>query len=217
MADFNIGYVDVSKLIEDLGNRSNFQIKEPILSTLSYFQFNGNYTREFRNGYTYKYNTKGNEKAKHFDFTLDIPVSWKKKDGDRPNVVQKFVPEFDEHSLVAVLIVQEIRGMTGLSASLINNNYIKKAFGANSVILDKHDITIDGCKGCRLKINTDSKRLQYIIRTSSVIYMFQFGGKIGYFQVGVSTLKDQHVNIDKYIPICDLIANSIVVNRKWEN
>ncbi|WP_102408721.1 hypothetical protein [Parabacteroides bouchesdurhonensis] len=213
----NVDHVDVSALIDDLDNRSNFQIKEPILSTLSYFQFNGNYMREFRNGYTYKYSTKGNEKAKRLDFVLDIPFSWKQRESDRHNVVQKFVPEFDEHSLVAVLMVQEAGVIMDLSASLINESYMNKVFGMNGVILDKYDITIDGCKGCCLKINTENKRLQYNIRTSSVIYMFQYGGKIGYFQVGVSTLKDQHVNIDKYIPICDLIANSIVVNRKWEN
>ena len=207
-------HFDANETIADLDKRTQFNIDEPFLSTLSYFQFNGDYTREFNNEHTYTYNSKGNEKAKGVNISLKLPLSWRQHTGDRPNIIQKFTPAFDTHHPTCMLQVKDI-DTTVISLSDIFNSEGDDLLGKGSVITNKYEITIDGCPGFFIEFTQNLKRLQYNFTILNRMYIFQYGAKICSLDITMY-LTDDAIKINKHKQICDLIASSIVVNNKWK-
>jgi hypothetical protein len=60
--------------------------------------------RTFLDGQRTTFSTKGHAKAKGANFTIAYPNNWTASEGERPNIVQKFVGEGSD-SLVNVMII----------------------------------------------------------------------------------------------------------------
>ena len=66
------------------------KIPSPTLENVLLFEYENQPHKEFVNGYTYTFNTKGHKKAKNTEISLDIPKSWTAREGRQPNVIQLF-------------------------------------------------------------------------------------------------------------------------------
>src|SRR6266511_5089905 len=62
----------------------------------------------FQNGTAPKFSTKGHPKSKGAAFTIRYPPSWKAEEGERPNVVQKFVSESGRGLEMAMILTKSI-------------------------------------------------------------------------------------------------------------
>lgn len=211
-SSLKFNHTDAMSLIADLDRRAMFNIDEPFLSTLSYFQFNGDYREEFNTGHTYTYSSKDSKKAKGMNISLKLPISWRSHEGDRPNIVQKFTPVFDNRSIVCILQINT--NEQGSSFEDVCKAEEHEILKRGDWILNKYEITIDRCEGFFLEFRHSGKRLQYDINMINRVYIFQYNSKICYLHIGIHS-PDDSVNFDKYKPICDLIAGSVVVNNQW--
>jgi hypothetical protein len=69
------------------------QISSPMLENVLSFEYQNQPHKEFVNGYTYTYNTKGHKKAKNSEILIEIPKSWTAREGRQPNVIQLFTSD----------------------------------------------------------------------------------------------------------------------------
>ena len=75
--------------------RAKGDLPTPVIQTLLMFKprYIRSPTAEFSDGYRQRYESAGTGKAKGVAFNLQVPISWKAMEGNRPNVVAKFVSE----------------------------------------------------------------------------------------------------------------------------
>lgn len=71
--------------------RANGNIEQQFLRPLLAAQYQGRPAQEFADGFRTRFTSKGHPKAGTLDFTIDLPSSWRWKEGDRPHVVQNFI------------------------------------------------------------------------------------------------------------------------------
>lgn len=65
-------------------------------------------TKEFLDGKAIKYSIKGHPKSKGASFTIKYPASWEAEEGERPNIVQKFVSDNGKGFEMAMIITKSI-------------------------------------------------------------------------------------------------------------
>lgn len=82
-------------------------IASPILECILKFQYEDEPHKEFSNGFTYTFNTKGHLKSKNTELLLNIPKSWTSQEGKQPNVIQIFNSDCGYgYSTISLLVME---------------------------------------------------------------------------------------------------------------
>lgn len=93
-----------ANFISEVSARAKGDIPSPILETLLTYQYKDNPSEEFSRKYIHTFSTKNHAKAKGTNLTFSYPASWKAAEGNRPNIIQKFVSE-NGHGLEMFLVM----------------------------------------------------------------------------------------------------------------
>jgi hypothetical protein len=64
--------------------------------------------REFLDGHRATFSTMGHPKAKGVVFTIAYPLSWAAKEGERPNIVQRFISEHGHGLEMALILTKQL-------------------------------------------------------------------------------------------------------------
>ena len=96
------------------------KISSPMLENVLSFEYQDQPHKEFVNGYTYTYNTKGHKKAKNTAISIDIPKSWTAREGRQPNVIQHFTSDCGNGHYSVNIVSQE---MLITSDMLLNSTF----------------------------------------------------------------------------------------------
>ena len=177
--------------------------------------------KEFMDGKSKDYKTDGLGKSKGLKVKIRYPENWIAMDGERPNIVQKFesndkhigfllqITKFDENSMSDDEIDMEL-GYIPDYATLRNASL---------------DFKIDGEKAKRLEYSFKrnntvlGKNVEFTIYAVSynIVYKDYFILLQGY--VGKSSFEEFDINsvFNEYQFLFDQMANSLVINSKWEN
>lgn len=97
-----------ANFIAEVESRANGKIESPVLETLLTYQFKESPAEEVLRGYSQVFRTKDHRKAKGVDFQIRYPSSWKPAEGERPNIIQKFVSENGRGLEAILLMVKDI-------------------------------------------------------------------------------------------------------------
>ncbi len=214
--------------INEVLQRANGNIASPFLELFLAFQFKDEPHNEFFENYTYAYSTEGHGKSLGTNWKIDVPISWKAYEGDRPHVVQKFISHYGNGTETSVATV----------ALMVNNLPIIEGYQLTSSDYENfnledsaHKFVEEGNELISFKNFSIEKYKGYILTADYTGQRMSFTYKMRMQQVGlfvedkfyslIFTVSpkdsDQELSIefDKYQPLFTLITNSIVLVDKY--
>jgi hypothetical protein len=96
------------KYLKELEKNLKGNIPSPMLENVLSFQYENQPSKEFSNGYTYTFNSKGHKKSKNTELIITIPKSWSSQEGKQPNVIQLFTSDCGNGSSSISILTQEM-------------------------------------------------------------------------------------------------------------
>lgn len=181
--------------------------------------------KEFADGNRTKFSTAGHSKSKGINMTLYYPNSWVAKEGERPNIVQKF---FSEGGLANAVI--STKNLELPHGTVISENDLKEFFtpaemktmvppGAN--FIQAKPTKIEGIPAGILEYSMRQERAGLTIDGQVISYIFIYGTTMVQLQCMVSTGQATTPaalarKMDEFRPLFFLMANSIVLQDKWK-
>jgi len=204
--------------IEEVKQRAKGKIESPVIETLLTYQFIENPSKEFTEGYTFDYSTKNHPKSKGVTINAKIPFSWKQKEGNRPNIIQKFISENGEGEEIILFMVKDVR---------LPNNYkitqkdlddffaeteLKQMVPDGGQFISAKKIVIDNITSGELVYRLTQKRLDFSTTLQTSQYITIYDGKMIFLQAMVSAEKDESLSnrFKLFSPLFRQVANSLV-------
>lgn len=181
--------------------------------------------REFLDGSRTTFSTKGHPKAKGVNFTIAYPNSWVAAEGERPNIVQKFVSEGGRGLEMAMIITKALPLPPG---TVLNDEDLKELFAPSelrgmlpdgAVFVDARSTEIEATPAGILEYTMRADRAGMTLLIHAWTLNFLFGNTLVQvqFQVGGPAGVEGEVasRMAAFKPLFTLMANSIVFPDKW--
>jgi hypothetical protein len=181
--------------------------------------------REFQSGARSTFNTRGHPKAKGVELTMAYPSSWKAEEGERPNVVQKFSGPRDLNrvfSIVTILIRSMPEPLSEADArELFASKDFVEALPPNATLIEARPTVIEQLPAGILEYTLKGERvgISVFMRVWSLTFIqadafIQVQFSVGSLTSDAAELAEQ---MAAYKPIFMLMANSIVLPKRWTN
>ncbi len=174
-----------------------------------------------------KYSIRTHPKAHGLDISIEYPESWSAEEGIRPHIVQKFTGSVRGGIFpMCMVMVQKLPAFAGI---LMQGEVAREVFSENlhellppgATFIDGSQTKIDGEPGAWTKYYYETERagmkcgmytLKYILFYEKKMFVLQciVGGNVNDPEI----LKDA---FNTYLPLFQLVGNSIVIHDKWEN
>lgn len=184
----------------------------------------------FRNGEKLVWDSTGHVKAKGVRMKISYPRTWKAAEGNRPNIVQKFIGDpVRGISMMVMIQTRSIPGfaeMTEKERQELRTEFLSrdtaKEFVSEGDRLISHKVTkIDGepCAMIEFEVSTErvdlkigQKMLAFIIPRKDVLLMVQCatGGDVS---TGFDAINKHYEEVK---PLFLLISSSCVLTDKWD-
>jgi hypothetical protein len=211
--------------LRQVETRARSQVPSPFLETLLAYQFMGSSAAEFSRGYTRVFRTKDHPKAKGVDFQIRHPVSWRAAEGDRPNVIQKFVSENGRGLEMVMLMVKDLPLPPGrritereLDGFFVERE-LRQMLPAGARFITGKPITLDGHRGGVLVFDQTVQRLDVALTIRSLHFMSIRGGKMITVQCMVSTPPGQDATLQERFsrvePLFRLVGDSFILQEQY--
>lgn len=210
--------------VSEVESRAKGNIASPVLETLLYFQYSTRPHQELLDGFTRIFKTKGHPKSKNTDWQIEVPISWRVSEGDRPNIIQKFTADFGDSFHSIMLMVKEMVLPKGYKFStkelneLFTEKQAKEMVPEGGQFISFTKMTLDNNIGGMLEIEQSVSRLDITMKFRMVQFMFVRNNKMYILQGAVGSEKtttNLALEMKKYLPLYKLVANSIVVNDQY--
>lgn len=182
-------------------------------------------TREFLDGHRSTFSTKDHPKAKGVNFTIAYPSTWAAAEGERPNIVQKFVSEGGRGLEVAMIITKHLPIPPGTVVTeqdqrdQFSSSELRAMLPPGATFVDAQPTQIEAIPAGILeyKMRVERAGMAFMIHAWTLIFLS--GNTLVYvqFQVGELDGSDGDVSrrMDAFKPLFFLMANSIVFPDKW--
>lgn len=209
--------------IEDVKFRAKGNIESPVLETLLTFQYMNSPSKEISEGFVSRYTTKGHSKTKGVTIDAKLPLSWKQKEGTRPNVIQKFVSENGKGQEIILFMVKDL----GLPNDyIITKDELNEFFTANelkqmipdgSEFISAKKITLDRQIGGQMIFKTTQERLDFSITMKSIHFITIYEGKMVFLQCMVSAEEGEDLDerFNLFLPLFRQVANSLILMDQY--
>jgi hypothetical protein len=194
------------------------------LSIPSYAQ-DADPAREFLSGNRSTFSTQNHPKSKGVHFTIAYPSSWAAEEGERPNIVQKFVSNSGrglEMALIITIALPLPPGTTVAEADL--KEFFTPAAMRDMVPLGAHFLNaaqtkIEGLPAGMLEYSMRQERAGMAVDMQIITYIFVHGSTMVQLQCAVSQVTGSQGDIlgrmARFKPLFTLMANSIVMPDRW--
>ena len=181
--------------------------------------------REFLDGKRTTFSTEGHAKAKGVNFTIAFPNSWTAAEGERPNIVQKFVSENGRGLEMAMIITKELppsRGATRTNEvlkELFAPSELRRMLPPRATFIDARSTEIEAEPAGILEytMRTDSAGMTLMIHAWTLNFLS--GNTLVQVQFAVAGKAESEGDVarrmTKFRPLFALMANSIVLSDKW--
>ena len=231
--EWKIGSILTSKAerIEFLKKTENYlkgKIPSPMLENVLLFEYQNQPHKEFVNGYTYTFNTKGHKKAKNTEISLDIPKSWTAREGRQPNVIQLFSSDCGNGKYTISIMTGEMQytkeELGDLTFEEIDKIYKEDIFTeeyAKNFIQGKFisykPMNIAGRAGFLVVYEDINEKMGMKIKMRNSVYIFHDVTNLHFINCGIvssdiaENLEEKSTIIN---PLFFMIVNSIVVPKK---
>ncbi|MDP1948575.1 MAG: hypothetical protein Q8L77_13850 [Nitrospirota bacterium] len=183
--------------------------------------------KEFTTGNLTKFSTAGHPKSKGVNMVLSYPNSWLAKEGERPNIVQKFVSDGGRGLEMALIITKTIPVPAGtvISESELIEFFtpaeMKGMVPPDATFIHAKPTKIEGLPAGILEFSMRLERAGKTTDGQFISYIFIYGTTMVQLQCGISTDEPTTPGVlarqmDNFKPLFFLMANSIVLQDKWK-
>ncbi|MCR4304652.1 MAG: hypothetical protein NUV63_10590 [Gallionella sp.] len=183
--------------------------------------------KEFTAGNRIKFSTADHPKSKGINMTLYYPSSWLAREGERPNIVQKFSHQNGQWYESVLIYIKTLPLPVGkvLSESELKEYFtpreMKDSLPEGSVFIAAKPTKIEGLPAGILEFSLRQEKLGLSFDVQYVVYSFIYGNTMVQFVCGVSSAKPTTPaavanHMEEFKPLFFLMANSIVLQDKWK-
>jgi len=178
----------------------------------------------YYNGEVSVYNSKGHTKAKGLEFSINYLTSWDKQEGNRPHIVQKFTKEIGTMRIEYLVSIglNEGEKLTDREILETYNNPNELIPKEATLISSNPSLKIDGEPACLLeyKITRTAQQTaaEMPIEVYSYLYLIVYNNytiTIVFSVAGIPNGSKVKEIYNDYKPFFRLIANSFIINSKW--
>jgi predicted aspartyl protease len=226
--DWKINSILTSKdeRIEFLKKSKNYlkgNIPSPMLENILSFEYQNQPHKEFVNGYTYTFNTKGHKKAKNTEISIDIPKSWTAREGRQPNVIQHFTSDCGNgHFAVNIMALEmpfsndEINNLSIDEVNLLYKEIFTEEYAKNFIdgkFISFKPMNIAGRAGFLVVFEKIAEQMGVKIKMINNMYVFSDLTHI-HFVNCYNSSENLEENSNSINGLFFMIVNSIVVPEK---
>lgn len=226
VSSFNINQITESQarqFIELVSQRAKGNIESPVIETFLLFKsgYQEHPEREFLNGYKYKYKTNGSGKAKGVSFSIESPKTWIAKEGNRPNIVQKFVSENGRGLELFLVLIKEIPLQPGEKITekdileILNPKDIKDVLPDGSIYINSGKLTLENLPGYWVSFKMSMSRVRNSVDMETIMYTIFYKNKMiqmqGQVMTSINGKQSDSGGLKKFEKLFDLMANSLVL------
>lgn len=216
------------QFIELVRQRAKGNIESPVIETLLLFKsgYEKHPEREFLDGYKYKYITNGTGKAKGVAFSIEAPKTWAAKEGNRPNIVQKFVSENGRGLELLLVFIKEMPLPPGEIitakdvAEILNPIDIKDFLPGGAEYITSGKLTVENLPGFWVHFKMNGSRVRNSIGIETIMYTIFYKNKMIQIQGQVTTSVNgkpiERGGLKQYGKLFDLMVNSFVVASMYK-
>ena len=183
--------------------------------------------KEFSSNNRTKFSTAGHPKSKGINMVLSYPNGWLAKEGERPNIVQKFVSAGGRELEMALIMIRPLPLPAGtvISEKELNDFFtpieMKDLIPPRATFIHAKTTRIEGLPAGILEYSMRSERAGVAMDFQFISYIFIYGNNMVQLQcaVGNGQLTTPALlarKMDKFKPLFLLMANSIVLLDKWK-
>lgn len=223
-----ISETQARQFVELVRERAKGNIDSPIIETLLLFKsgYENNPEREFLDGYKYKYSTNGAGKAKGVAFSIESPKTWVAKEGNRPNIVQKFVSENGRGLELLLILIKEVPLQAGEKitekdvSEILNPKDIQDFIPDGGVYLESGKLTLENLPGFWVHFKMDMARVRNTVGMETIMYIIFYKNKMiqiqGQVMTSINGEPAEQGGLKKYEKLFDLMANSFVLPNMYK-
>jgi hypothetical protein len=179
---------------------------------------------EFANGSVVRFSTRGHVKSKGAVFSMKVPKSWASLEGERPNIVQKFVSENGKGLEMAMIATKSIPSDVPFSKQDIRD--ILSADGQREMLPDgatfiaARSSLIEAEPAGVMEYTMRMQRADYDIHMHVLSLTFFQDRTMVQVQFQIGGLPEQRATVERkfvaFRPLFQLMMNSIVFDDKWK-
>jgi hypothetical protein len=183
-------------------------------------------SEEFIQGHMRTFDSTGHPKSKGVNFKISYPASWRAREGERPNIIVKFQNNNGIGIESVMLVVKELpvserKKLTEADIQdLFSKSTMPLLLGDGAKYINSTRIKLDGLPSAMVHYEMEGQRLDMIMRTRNLSFITLYKNKLIYIDCGVAGLKKNAQEIDsrfeQLVPLFKLVANSLVVQSKWQ-
>ncbi len=216
------------QFIELVRQRAKGNIESPVIETLLLFKsgYEKHPEHEFLDGYKQKYTSNGAGKAKGVAFSIEAPKTWAAKEGNRPNIVQKFVSENGRGLELLLVLIKEMPLQPGEMitdkdvAEILNPTDIKDFLPDSAEHIASGKLTLENLPGFWVHFKLNMSRVRNSVGMETIIYVIFYKDKMIQIQGQVTTSANgkaiERGGLEKYEKLFDLMANSFVIASMYK-
>ncbi len=217
---------------EAVTKRAKGNIPSPVIETLLTFHpaYISKPWTEFVDGFKTRFSSGGSGKAKGVRFHLDHPKSWSSADGNRPNIVRKFVSQNGRGFETIMVIVKSLpfppgqkptdKEIAEMVAEVATPKELKEMLPDGASFVAGGPLKLDGRPGFFQRYSMKQERLDFTVSSLAVSYTVYYQTSMIQIQCQVSSEgKDEQSlkqRFDKFEPLFKLVANSFVIESQWK-
>jgi hypothetical protein len=218
---------DAVEFISEVESRAKGQIPSPVLETLLAYRFIDNPSEEILRGHTRVFRTKDHPKAKGCDIQIAYPASWRAKEGERPNIIQKFISQNGHGLEVVMLMVKDLP--IPISQKELDELFSEKDFSEKQLsemmpegakFISTKPIVLDNHKGIMLIFDQTLKRIDITTKMRGVHFITISKNKMIFLQCMVSTPSGKETELQerftRFEPLFKLIANGFILQNQYK-
>ncbi|MFA5555000.1 MAG: hypothetical protein WCZ89_07235 [Phycisphaerae bacterium] len=180
----------------------------------------------FLGGQKTKYSTEGHPKAKGINISIEYPNNWQRSEGERPNIVQKFKAEATDGLFRMCLILikdqpsfMKLFSSKDISDAMFGKETIKEMIPEGATFIKGEQTRYDGQPGAWMIYATRAERAGITIEMYNLQHIFLYSGKMIVLECCVGGIAGTDAKVanefEQYLPLFQLIGNSIVIHNKW--
>jgi len=217
-----------TEFLAEVSRRAKGEIPEIIRSVLlsTHPRYAKNPALEVVEGWKQTFRSKDHPKANGVDFSISIPLSWIKREGNRPNVMQVFRSGSGHGPIMCNLMVKDIPLPAGY---ILASQEIKDIFKPNELkdmvpeggkYITAQELVLEGAPAGMLVCDMTEQRLD----TTTTIRMTQFvtihKNSMIFIQFNIFKLPGMEETLDQlqsqFLPAFKTIVNSFVLNDRYQ-
>jgi hypothetical protein len=171
---------------------------------------------EISRGWKQDFRTKNHPKAKGVDFTISYPITWSKREGYRPNIIQFFQSQSDYGLVNSSLMVIHIPGEVPTKDDYLEVFTSKDLVPQGGKFIKSQELLIENLPAGMLVCDIKMQRLdvEHIMRTT--LFCIGMGNNMIQVQFGLTEMPGSGDTLatlqKKYMPLYREVMNSLIIN-----